>query len=239
MNGFDENPHADSLAAQLARHLRRDILRGKLKPGDTIKERDNAAELGVSRTPMREAIRILAQEGLVILRPARSPVVANPSYRDVADQVRVLLSLEKLSAELACTAASDAELDELAAIRDFMAEHFDTMDPLDMFERDMEFHATIARITHNKALIELHTWIMQRLWRTRYLSAIQRRNRDRVISQHSAVLDALRTRDPQAAVAAIEAHLGSLGDDIGLAFEDEREGGADASTDDGTDDLTA
>ncbi|MEQ9673915.1 MAG: winged helix-turn-helix domain-containing protein, partial [Roseovarius indicus] len=64
------------LAEQIANQLRRDILRGKLAPGASIKERDNAAEMGVSRTPMREAIRILAQDGLVILRPARSPIVA-------------------------------------------------------------------------------------------------------------------------------------------------------------------
>ena len=64
-----------TLPEQIAQSLRRDILRGRLSPGDSIKERDNAAERGVSRTPRREAIRILAQEGLVILRPSRSPIV--------------------------------------------------------------------------------------------------------------------------------------------------------------------
>ena len=63
-----------SLPDQIADELRRDILRGRLVPGDAIKERDNATEMGVSRTPLREAVRILAKEGLVDLRPARSPI---------------------------------------------------------------------------------------------------------------------------------------------------------------------
>ncbi|MDN3722463.1 GntR family transcriptional regulator [Roseibium salinum] len=91
-----------NLADEIAARLRRDILRGKLPPGSAIKERDNALELGVSRTPMREAIRILAKEGLVILRPSRSPVVARPSFKEISDQVAVLVALEKFSAELAC-----------------------------------------------------------------------------------------------------------------------------------------
>lgn len=220
MNDLGVSSQPNTLAQDLARQLRRDILRGKLKPGASIKERDNAAELGVSRTPMREAIRILAQEGLVILRPARSPIVANPTYREVANQVEVLLALEKLAVELACREASDAEIDELAAILDFMAEHFDTMDPLDMFERDMAFHATILRMTHNEALVELHTSMVQRLWRARYLSATQRRNRERVIRQHTAIVDALRGRDPKAALDAIMAHIGHLAEDLRGLFDE-------------------
>ena len=101
------------LAAQIANQLRRNILQGKLPPGSTIKERDNATEMGVSRTPLREAIRILATEGLVELRPARSPIVSTPTIKQIADDVEVLLYVEKLSGELACARASE---DEIAGI---------------------------------------------------------------------------------------------------------------------------
>ena len=213
------------LAEQIANQLRRDILRGKLPPGTSIKERDNAAELGVSRTPMREAIRILATEGLVQLRPSRSPIVAQPSFKEVADQAQVLISLEKLSAELACEAASDSELDEIAAIVDHMARDFDRVDALDMFEIDMSFHTAIALASHNEALAATHRSFLQKLWRARYVAASQRRNRTRVVAEHTAIIEGLRARDPAAVRTAIDAHLWHMAEDIRSVIAEEAEKG--------------
>ena len=211
----------ETLPEQIARHLRRDILRGKLAPGATIKERDNAAELGVSRTPMREAIRILAKEGLVILRPARSPIVAEPSVKEISDQVEVLLALEKLAAELACRNATESDLANIQSLLDYMAAHFEDTDPLDMFETDMAFHSAIATASHNDVIVSMHRTLMERLWRARYLAARKSRNRDRVISHHSAIVDALRARNGDAAIAAIERHLGHLDRDVRSVIERE------------------
>ena len=203
-----------TLAENIANELRRDILRGKLLPGASIKERDNAAEMGVSRTPMREAIRILAKEGLVQLRPSRSPIVAQPNFKNVEDQAQVLIALEMLSAELAVVNASESDLNHIAEIVDFMAKHFDTTDPLDMFEIDMSFHTAIAEASHNKALAETHRSFLQRLWRARYLAASQRRNRERVVNDHTRILMAMRQRDANAAREAIGIHLLNLAEDI-------------------------
>ena len=142
----------ETLAEQIAARLRRSILRGTLPPGAPIKERDSAATMGVSRTPMREAIRILAKEGLVVLRPARSPVVASPTIREIRDQVVVLEALEKLSAQLACSQATQDELDAIAAQHREVAENYDRLDALDAFELDMAFHRQIALASHNPAL---------------------------------------------------------------------------------------
>lgn len=213
----------ETLAEQIARQLRRDILRGKLAPGSSIKERDNAAEMGVSRTPMREAIRILAKEGLVILRPARSPIVAEPSIKEISDQVEVLLALEKLSAELACKNATEADLAELERIQEYVDKNFDGSDPLDMFEVDMSFHSAIAQASGNDVIADMHRTLLERLWRARYLAARRRRNRARVVLQHGAILDALKARDRVAALEAIEAHLGHLEHDIREVIEQEAE----------------
>lgn len=207
-----------TLPEQIANHLRRDILRGKLPPGAPLKERDSAAEMGVSRTPMREAFRILAKERLIELRPSRSPVVAQPEPQEIADRVAVLLALEQLSAELACRFASQAEIDEVARISRFMADHFDTMDPLDMFEVDMSFHTAVVRASQNKVLAETHGTFLAQLWHARYLAAIQRRNRERVVMQHDRIVAALRARDPAATRAAIDHHLHRLAEDIASAI---------------------
>lgn len=209
------------LAEQIANHLRRDILRGKLQPGASIKERDNANELGVSRTPMREAIRILAKEGLVQLRPSRSPIVARPNFKDVSDQAQVLIALEKLSAELACKNASDQDIEQIADIVTYMSDNFDQTDPLDMFEIDMSFHTAISEASRNTALAETHRSFLQKLWRARYIAASQRRNRERVVNEHSRIVDGLRARDPRAVRAAIDSHLWHLAEDIREVIEAE------------------
>ena len=207
------------LPEQIAMQLRRDILRGRLRAGSSLKERDCAAEMGVSRTPMREAIRILAREGLVILRPSRSPLVANPDLKEISDQVVVLVSLEQLSARLACLHATEADIARLTKISDHMAEHFDTTDPLDMFEIDMSFHTAIATASQNASLAETHGIYLARLWRARYLSAIRRRSRDRVLRQHTGIVQGLMNRDADQAKGQIHAHLEHLLINIRHRFE--------------------
>lgn len=203
-----------TLPEQIADQLRRDILRGTLAPGDPIKERDTAEARGVSRTPMREAIRILAKEGLVILRPARSPVVADPSLKEVSDAIAVLRALEVLSGKLACTHATADEIAAIRALHAKMSDLYDRADTLDLFEIDMEFHISIARASHNPALAETHAAYLARLWRARYLSAKQRRSRERVLRQHGAIVEGLERRDPAQVTGEIESHLEHLGINI-------------------------
>ena len=203
-----------NLAAQIANQLRRDILQGKLAPGASIKERDNAAEMGVSRTPLREAIRILAKEGLVELRPARSPIVSVPTVKQISDDVEVLLSVEKLSGELACLRATDEDIHHIEQIVRDMDAKFDTADPVETFEADMGFHKAIADASHNEPLAEIHATFLARLWRARYLAHMQRRERVRVIDQHTEIVAALKSRDSEMVRQAIGAHLDHLARDI-------------------------
>ncbi|OSP55981.1 GntR family transcriptional regulator [Pseudoruegeria sp. SK021] len=204
------DPPAGTLARKIANDLRRNILLGVLEPGSAVKERDNAEEMGVSRTPMREAIRILAQEGLIILRPSRSPIIANPSLQETSDDLEVIIALEVLSGELACRNASDADLAALVAINKRLVAAYDQADPLVLFEIDMDFHRAIALAAHNPALARTHAAYLGRLWRTRFLNGRRRRNRQRVILQHGAILDGLLARHPEATGTAIRVHLENL-----------------------------
>ncbi len=200
----------ETLPEQIAHGLRRDILRGALPPGTPVKERDHATDLGVSRTPMREAIRILAQEGLVQLRPARSPIVAAPSFDEIAQHIEVLTALEVLSAKLACERATSEQIAQIAALADEMAAHYDSRDMLDVFEIDMAFHRAIVAAAHNPVLSEMHGALLARLWRARYLSASRKRSRDRALSQHAAMVTALQARDAGATSAHVLEHLEHL-----------------------------
>ncbi len=218
------------LAKSVADKLRRDILRGKLLPGQTITERDQALALGVSRTPLREALRMLAHEGLIELRPARSPIVANPSRKEVLDQTRLLIALEKLSAELACANATQDELDHMAGIVAIMDKKFDEVDALDMFEIDMDFHATMVKASDNRALFDAHERLFRKLWRARYLVALKRRSRERLVDQHSRLVEALRARDEEAVKAAVDAHFSNLVEDLSRVYEDEERSNLEAQT---------
>jgi DNA-binding GntR family transcriptional regulator len=207
------------LAQQIADRMRRDILRGVLVPGASIKERDIADEMGVSRTPIRESIRILAQEGLVALRPSRSPIVTISDHIEFEELTVVLIALEKLSASLACEHATEADFEKMRRLVEEIADHYDDGDPLDIFELDMAFHTAIAQSSGNKTLAETHGTLVRRLWRARYLAAIERRNGNRIVDQHRQIYDALVTRDADAAEAAVNNHLRGLAQDIRAIIE--------------------
>ncbi|MFW2542207.1 GntR family transcriptional regulator [Primorskyibacter sp. 2E107] len=214
----------ETLPDQIANQLRRDILRGKLAPGAQVKERDNAAEMGVSRTPMREAIRILAKEGLVVLRPARSPVVAQLTLDEVADNIEVLTTLELMSARLAVDRASEAQIEEIVEIQNRMERLYDDIDMIDVFELDMEFHKAIVRAANNPVLVEAHGSVLSRLWRARYLSASRKRSRDRVLAQHNGIVEGLQTRDKALLHGYLSNHLEHLLINVQDFFEHANDG---------------
>ncbi|QDC08679.1 GntR family transcriptional regulator [Oceanicola sp. D3] len=207
------------LPEQIAKRLRREILRGALRPGASIKERDNAAELGVSRTPMREAIRILSLEGLVELRPSRSPIVADPTWKEVVDNLEVLKALELLSGELAVAHATEAEIDAAAAVQARMEELAPTTDEIDLFEIDMEFHSAIVRASGNPALAETHGTYLAKLWRARFLGSRIGRSQQRVFDEHNGIIQGLRDRDKRKVKVTISAHLDALRRQIRRHFD--------------------
>lgn len=196
--------------AGIAARLRREILIGELSPGSPLKERDHALRLGVSRTPLREAIRILGQEGLVTLRPLRSPIVADPTLEEVLDEIAVLRQLELLSGGLACRNATPEEIENIARmVADIAARHA-TSDKIEVFDRDMHMHIAIVDAAHNGALGRTYREYLARLWRIRFLSARERADAGRVLADHEEMLAALRARDPDRMTVATGSHLDRL-----------------------------
>lgn len=198
-----------SLAQHIADELRDLVLLEKLAPGAPIPERETALALGVSRTPLRESLRILASEGLVEIAPNRPPQVANPSLEELKELLQVQGALEALAGELACENASDDELAEIVALESEMRSLTDTCEPLEFFQKDMKFHERIVIASGNTALIETHKTYNARLWRARFISSRRRVNRAGTLEQHGEIADALRDRHPVNAARALRTHLDS------------------------------
>ena len=208
----DDQQDDCTIPTAIADQLRREILNGDLAPGTQIKERDNADRLGISRTPLREAVRILAKEGLVILRPLRSPIVAAPSLDEVRDEIAVMRMLELMSGELACQNATPAEIAHIRDLAQQVAALYDSGDKVDVFGLDMAMHQAIVAASHNAALARTHREYLQRLWRIRFLSAQKRHNSDRTLGDHAGIVEALTRRDPVEIRRRIDNHMtGMLG----------------------------
>ena len=215
-----EGAEAATIPAAIADRLRREILTGTIPPGSPIKERDHAERLGISRTPLREAVRILAQEGLVTLRPLRSPLVTDMTRAEALDEVAVLRLLELHGGELACAHATEAEIAAIAALaRKVEANHAEG-DPLEVFDLDMKMHRGIVAAGHNAALSRSHEEYLARLWRIRYLSARRRSDAAQVLADHRGMVAALRARDAGAMQRHMASHLDNLSRNVARHFDE-------------------
>lgn len=209
-----------NLAEEIANQMRRQILLGDLAPGQSIKERDSASEMGVSRTPMREAIRILAKEGLVTLRPARSPIVADPSLKEVSDALDLLGALELFGCKLAVENASESQIAAVLHHHEALLALADTPDSLEFFEHDMAFHKSIMEATGNNALIDTHSAFLARLWRARYLAAQRASDRPRVLAQHGIIAESLRSRDVAKMTEETKEHFDYLVANVSVFYKE-------------------
>lgn len=210
-----------TIPAAIADQLRREILNGDLPPGTQLKERDNAERLGISRTPLREAVRILAKEGLVTLRPLRSPIVAAPTLDEVRDEVAVMRMLEVMAGELACRNATDGEIARITALAQQVDGQYFSADRVDVFDIDMAMHRAIVMASHNAALIRTHQEYLQRLWRIRFLSARRRDDANRTLGDHAGMVKALSQRDEAGMRHFIENHMAGMMRNIEAHFQAE------------------
>jgi DNA-binding GntR family transcriptional regulator len=225
LRNFAELKPRKSLASEAADHLREFILLGRLAPGSPVRERDLAEAFGISRTPLKEALRILEGEGLIDYGPTRRPVVADPSLHDINDWLRVQGALEALAGELACAHATDAQLAEIERLNTSITAARDNEGQLEAFRRDMAFHDAIVTASGNKALFETHATYNARLWRVRFLSSQRVASRDATRREHQEIVEALKARDAVAAAAALKLHLRTAEANIAAAkAEEDRKG---------------
>jgi DNA-binding GntR family transcriptional regulator len=196
-----------TLPAQIAERLRDMIAADLLTAGAKLNERELTAQLRVSRTPLREAMKMLAAEGLIELVPNRGAFVANPSGTEVEDMLEAMGALEAMCGELACARATDAEIAAIRATHERMQKAYERRDRHAYFRLNQEIHRRIAEASRNATLQQLHETLNARLYRVRFLS-----NRtDRwasAVEEHEAIAAALARRDVRAVRRLLREHLG-------------------------------
>lgn len=196
------------LPTQVADYIRDLIIHDRLKPGERIRERVIAAALNVSRTPMRDALKILAMERLVDLLPNRGAVVVQSSDQEIADMLTVYSELEALGGSIACRAASDGDIRRVQHFRDAMAAAFDGEDRAAYFAGNQAFHLSIMAASRNPTLIEMHGHLNIRLYRIRYLAVMRLQDWRAAAGEHDALVDALKSRDGERLAFLVKEHLG-------------------------------
>jgi DNA-binding GntR family transcriptional regulator len=202
--------------------LREFILLEKLPPGAAIAERDVAQALGISRTPLRGALAILEQDGLVEYSVTRRPRVADPSLEEISQNLMVMGTLEALAGELACADATDADIRQIVALQHAMEAGSTSLEPLAFFRTDMMMHEAIVRASGNMPLIDTHRQYNARLWRARFMSSQRSAGRDQTLAEHAAITEALLRRDAKATAAALRVHLASAVSNFSVASEERR-----------------
>ena len=187
--------------------LRKAILKGELKPGERLMEIALAERLGGSRTPVREAMRKLELEGLVVMIPRRGAQVANITEKDLNDVLEVRIALENLSIENACMRMTEEQLEELwNAAKNFEATMAEG-NLVKLAEADVAFHEVIYKSSDNRRLNQVLNNLREQIYRYRveYLKDVE--SRKTLVEEHYAVYRALKARNQQQAVKDICIHI--------------------------------
>ena len=179
--------------------LRDAILKGELEPGERLMEIQLAERLGVSRTPIREAIRKLELEGLVLMIPRKGAEVAKISEKSLRDVLEVRRSLEELAAELALKDLEDAQKAFIQAV--------ESGETMTMAEADEHFHDVIYMGTGNTRLVQILNNLREQMYRYRLEYIKDAEKRQILLVEHESILRAIRSRHVAEAKEAVRAHI--------------------------------
>lgn len=187
--------------------LRKAILTGELKPGERLMEIHLANQLGVSRTPIREAIRKLELEGLVIMIPRRGAEVAQITEKSLKDVLEVRRALDALCAELACDRITEEKTERLKNACEKFEKETVTGDATTMAEADVELHDIIVEATGNQRLVQLINNLSEQMYRYRFEYIKDENQHNRLVEEHRMIYESIVHRDKEAAAQAARVHI--------------------------------
>ena len=187
--------------------LRKAILTGELKPGERLREIQLAERLGVSRTPIREAIRKLELEGLVNMIPRRGAEVAQITEKSLKDVLEVRRALDALCVELACDRISAEETKQLKEACEEFERATETKDTTIIAKADVELHDIIVRATGNQRLIQLINNLSEQMYRYRFEYIKDEDRHDNLVREHRMIYESIVKRDKESAAKAAKLHI--------------------------------
>lgn len=187
--------------------LRRSILMGELAPGERLMEVKLADRLGVSRTPIREAIHKLELEGLVVLSPRKGASVAKITEKDLNDVLEVRCSLEELAVELACRRISAEQICLLKETMEKFCSAINKDDLTAIAEQDVAFHDVIFAATDNNRLIQLLNNLREQMYRYRVEYLKDSESHTRLIDEHNEIIEDIENGNIEEARKNIKAHI--------------------------------
>ena len=209
--------HADSstspirrlrLADQVVDHVRGLIAHNELQPGTRIVEGELCARLGVSRTPLREALKTLEGEGLIDFVPTRGAIVREISRSDLHNLLEVLTGIEALAGRLACERATPAEIATIAGQHDQMESDYTARNRPAYFAANLAIHSMIVRAAHNREMITIHEQVSARSQRMRYNYSSDEVSWLAAMQEHRLMIEALLRRDGPALADILRRHIG-------------------------------
>ena len=187
--------------------LRQGILTGELKPGERLMEIHLANKLGVSRTPIREAIRKLELEGLVTMIPRKGAEVAQITEKSMKDVLEVRKVLDRLSVELACERITEGEKEQLREACIAFEEAVQEGDFARIARADVAFHDIIVAATGNMRLSQMVNNLAEQMYRYRFEYIKDKNQHQRLVEEHKVIYDGILEGNKDKALAAIDEHI--------------------------------
>ena len=209
MINFDIQNHKP-LREMVYEELKMQILKGSIVPGTRMMEVELAEEMGVSRTPIREAIRKLEKEGLVTIEPRRGAYASMISTEDMVEILEVRQDLEGLAAYFAADRMTDEQMAELRQVSDNYNDAVKRGNMEDMISYDTRFHHIIVESCKNKILVQMIEQLQELVLRFRYIYYDNFRRAENMPEEHQAIVDAIAEGDAEKARAAADIHIERL-----------------------------
>lgn len=187
------------------------IQEGELSPGSRVPEIKLCQHFGISRTPLREALKVLASEGLIELRPNRGSLVARIQLEEVAAVFEVMANLEHLIGVLVCERCTEEDMIEVMATHERLIQLHRSGDRPGYFRLNQDFHLRLAELTRNKVLTNTYAGLMTKVSQARPFVTYDQRRWQEHLREHVALVELLRNRDIDGFADALVRHRSGIG----------------------------
>ncbi|MGI9480538.1 MAG: GntR family transcriptional regulator [Hyphomicrobiaceae bacterium] len=204
---FPADTKRPTLAVQLVEQLRQMIFDGDLEPGSRLQEEELSQRFGVSRTPLREALKLLTAEGLITIEPNRGATVTELSVKELAETFPVMGVLEALAGELAASHANDDDLTALRALHDSIVAGYHGQDLKSYFAANQAFHERLVEAAHNETLATHYHQLAGRVRRARYRANLSPARWAQSVDEHEQIITALENHDGASLAVVLRAHI--------------------------------